>query len=245
MSSKRAEHEIAHGKRLAAGDTESVWGWATPAGQRRATRRAQWIAEAAMLREGSRVLELGCGSGLFTHHFAATGAEVTALDISEDLLNIARGRALPSRVTFVCAAIEQYDAAAPFDAVIGSSVLHHLELRPALARIFQLLTPGGVMAFGEPNMLNPQIAVQKNVPWVRRRLGDSPDETAFLRGPLRRALEQTGFREVHITPRDWLHPLTPPSVISLVQSLEPAIERLPLLREFAGSLYIAARRPLN
>jgi hypothetical protein len=42
------------------------------------------------------------------------------------------------------------------------------------------LKSGGTIYFTEPNMLNPQIAIQKNVSWVKRKLGDSPDETAFL-----------------------------------------------------------------
>ena len=49
-------------------------------------------------------------------------------------------------------------------------------------------------------MLNPQIAIQKNIPWIKRKLGDSPDETAFFRWPLRRLLEQTGYRDVRIDP---------------------------------------------
>ena len=60
-----------------------------------------------------------------------------------------------------------------------------------------------------PNMLNPQIAIQKNVSWVKRKLGDSPDETAFFRWPLQRLLERTGFRDVRIDPFGFLHPKTP------------------------------------
>jgi hypothetical protein len=60
-----------------------------------------------------------------------------------------------------------------------------------------------------PNMLNPQIAIQKNVSWVKRKLGDSPDETAFFHWPLQRLLERTGFRDVRIDPFDFLHPKTP------------------------------------
>jgi hypothetical protein len=52
-------------------------------------------------------------------------------------------------------------------------------------------------------MLNPQIAIQKNVSWVKRKLGDSPDETALFRWPLRRLLERTGFRDVRIDPFDF------------------------------------------
>ncbi len=67
-----------------------------------------------------------------------------------------------------------------FDSVVGSSVLHHLEIEEALREIYRVLQAGGAIYFTEPNMLNPQIAIQKNVPWVKRRLGDSPDETAFV-----------------------------------------------------------------
>lgn len=243
MTPTRASSEIAHGKYLAACGADAVWGWESPAGRSRAVRRAHWIARAAMLGTGTRVLEIGCGTGLFTQHFAATGADVTALDISEDLLVVARARGLPSRVNLVCARFEQYAPSEPFDAVVGSSVLHHLEPGLALSRIFEVLKPGGVMAFGEPNMLNPQIVLQKNVAWVRRRAGDSCDETAFVRWRLRALLAEAGFRKVAITPRDWLHPRTPPSLIPYVLGLGAVLERTPLLREFAGSVYIVARKP--
>ena len=72
-----------------------------------------------------------------------------------------------------------------FDSVVGSSVLHHLEIKEALRDIYRVLKPGGTIYFTEPNMLNPQIAIQKNIPWIKRKLGDSPDETAFFRWSLR------------------------------------------------------------
>ncbi|MDQ8153814.1 MAG: class I SAM-dependent methyltransferase [Gemmatimonadota bacterium] len=245
MTPTRASNEIAHGRQLAAAGADAVWGWASAAGQARARRRAAWIAQAAQLSAGARVLELGCGTGLFTQHFAATGADITAIDISDELIGVARQRGLPANVHLLCTSFERYAPDAPFDAVIGSSILHHLELRPALTRMVKVLRPGGVIGFGEPNMLNPQIAAQKNLPWVRRRAGDSADETAFVRYQLRAAVEAAGFTEVSITPRDWLHPRTPSMMISAVQRLEPVLESLPLLREFAGSLYIVARKPVH
>ena len=60
------------------------------------------------------------------------------------------------------------------------------EIEEALRDIYRVLKPGGTIYFTEPNMLNPQIAMQKNIPWIKRKLGDSPDETAFFRWPLRR-----------------------------------------------------------
>jgi len=101
-----------------------------------------------------------------------------------------------------------------------------------------VLRPNGTIFFTEPNMLNPQIAIQKNVPWVKRKLGDSPDETAFFRRPLRRLLEVTGFRDVRINSFDFLHPKTPTALISGVSAVGRFLESVPVLSEFAGSLYI-------
>jgi len=156
QAEERARHEIEHGALLASENPEVVWGWGTLAGRLRAARRGQLIAEAAGLAEGQNVLEVGCGSGLFTSIFAESGASILAVDISEDVLRLARQRIdLSQRVRFACQRLEDADVDGPFDAVVGSSVLHHLEVDTALARIHALLKDGGVLAFAEPNLLNP------------------------------------------------------------------------------------------
>ncbi len=99
------------------------------------------------------------------------------------------------------------------------------------------------MCFTEPNMLNPQIMIKKNVRWIKERLGDSPDETAFIRWPFRSLLLKTGFEKEEIKPFDWLHPATPEAFIKYVSLLSRFLERIPVLREFAGSLYIRSKRP--
>jgi len=88
-----------------------------------------------------------------------------------------------------------------------------------------------------PNVLNPQIAIQKNVSWVKRKLGDSPDETAFFRWPLQRLLERIGFRDVRIDPSDFLHPKTPRLLVSRFNALGRLFEMMPVVSELAGSLY--------
>jgi 2-polyprenyl-3-methyl-5-hydroxy-6-metoxy-1,4-benzoquinol methylase len=240
----RAAHEIEHGKKLAAGDPDLIWGWGTPAGKLRAARRGELIAKGARLGPGVRALEVGCGSGLFTEMFAKTGATIVAVDISPELLERARARNVPpNRVTFLEKRFEDCTVNGPFDAVIGSSILHHLEQRQAIAQMFQLLRPGGKFSFAEPNMLNPQIAVQKNVGWIKERLGDSPDETAFVRWKLAKMLREIGFVDIRLTPFDWLHPATPRPLIPVVRGIGKVMEVLPGLREFSGSLHILATRP--
>jgi 2-polyprenyl-3-methyl-5-hydroxy-6-metoxy-1,4-benzoquinol methylase len=191
-----------------------------------------------------KVLEVGCGTGLFTEMFATSGAHLVAVDISGDLLEKARTRGLPTeRVRFIEKQFEDCLVDGPFDAVIGSSILHHLDLSVAVPRIYELLRPGGVMVFAEPNMLNPQILLQKNIPWLKRLLGDSPDETAFVRILFRRLLMRVGFNDVEITPFDWLHPATPPTWTGAVGGIGRIFEQIPGLREFAGSLLIRGARP--
>lgn len=246
QASPRAEHEIEFGKHLAELDPVSIWGWGTPAGRLRAKRRGQLIAEGARLAPGIRTLEIGCGTGLFTEMFAETGSTIVAVDISPELIELALTRSLPpEQVQFLDKRFEDCDLDGPFDAVVGSSVLHHLEVERSLVKIIELLKPGGRLSFAEPNMLNPQVAVQKNmpIPWIRQRLGESPDETAFVRWTLRRMMQKVGFEAIEVDPYDWLHPQTPARFISAVQRLSYGLEKLPLVREFAGSLVIRGRRP--
>ena len=240
MVSERHKHELEHGKYVASNQPEDVWGWGTPAGKLRARRRAELILKGARVDRASRVLEIGCGTGLFTEMFTAAGAEITAIDISPDLLEIARAKALP-RVRFVEGSFEEWDAGYPFDAVIGSSVLHHLDMDRALPKIAQFLKPGGRMSFAEPNMLNPQIYCERH---FRRFFPQvSPDETAFVRMRLARTLARAGFESISIRPFDWLHPATPPALIGTVLSIGRCCEWLWPVKEFAGSLHIVARKP--
>jgi SAM-dependent methyltransferase len=243
MTSRRGEHEVEHGRYLARMDPEVAWGWGTPAGRLRAARRAALIAKGAGLAPGRRVLEIGCGTGLFTEYFAATGADVTAVDISADLLALARQRRghLPN-VRFIEAQFETLGDVEPFDAVIGSSVLHHLELDAALSCMRRLLKPAARLSFAEPNMLNPQIFLERHVPMLRERLHVSPDETAFVRWRFARVLRAHGFDEIAITPFDWLHPYTPVPMIPAVRVIGGLLERIPALREFSGSLAIRCRK---
>jgi SAM-dependent methyltransferase len=239
-----AEHEIHHGELLASKDTELIWGWGTPAGRVRATRRAKLIERGAKLGPNVHVLEIGCGTGIFTEMFSQTGAQIVAVDISPDLLKKAYVRNLPKdTVRFMEKRFEDCDVDGPFDAVVGSSILHHLELEKALQRIYELLKPGGVISFAEPNMLNPQVFAERKFrklfPYV------SPDETAFVRWTFKGTLQKASFTDIEITPFDWLHPSVPRSLIGLVSVMGRTLETIPFLREFSGSLYIRAIRPLG
>lgn len=81
---------------------------------------------------GKKVLEIGCGIGTDTINFARAGANVTAVDLSEVSLDLARRRAeiygLGERVDFLVADAEnlsQYLDPQPYDLVYSFGVVHH------------------------------------------------------------------------------------------------------------------------
>ena len=167
------------------------------------------------------------------------------LDLSADLLAKARARltGAPNVVLHRGNAEQMPYAASSFDAVYGSSVLHHLDLDRALAEVFRVLRPGGRCVFTEPNILNPQVAVMFHLGLTKRYFGVSPDEMAFSRFEAVRALKAAGFAAAEVEPFDFLHPATPLALCGVVDRVGRAIERVPLLREITGSIVVRARRP--
>jgi SAM-dependent methyltransferase len=222
-----------------------IWNWDSPSGRRRADRRAGIFVERCGLGPGRLALELGCGTGIFLEKVARVGARVVGLDLSADLLARARARldGAPNVVLHRGNAEQMPYPSSFFDAVYGSSVLHHLALERALAEVFRVLRPGGACVFTEPNILNPQVALMFRLGLTKRYFGVSPDEKAFSRFRALRALRAAGFEEAGVDPFDFLHPATPERLCDAVDRLGRAIERVPLLREFTGSFVVRARRP--
>jgi len=237
----RIEHEIEHGKFLAANGAGDIWNWESPAGKVRWARRVTMLTD--FIKPNSLLLELGCGTGYFTKEIAKTNANIVAIDISPELLTVAKNNVACTNVSFrIENAYNMTFEDNQFDFVLGSSVLHHLDINKALSEVYRVLKKDGIIAFTEPNMMNPQIALQKNIPYIKRKSGDSPDETAFFRWSLSKLLELHGFKEIEIKPFDFLHPSVPKKFIKTVSSIGQFCEKIPLLKEIAGSIFIKAQK---
>jgi SAM-dependent methyltransferase len=242
----RSRREQQHFAEVVARGDELYWADRTVAGHRRQELRATRLQGAADLedRVGARVLDIGCGTGCYTRPFARrTRASVIGLDVTVSLLCKAR-RAAPGNLRFAAGdASELPFPAESFDAVVGNAVLHHLPLDRSVPELIRVLKPGGRFCFAEPNLLNPHVFVERNIPLLRRWLENSPDEVAFVRWRLRSALEALGLVELSIEPFDFLYPLTPRPLIRAVEAAGSFLERIPGVREIAGSLLILARKP--
>jgi ubiquinone/menaquinone biosynthesis C-methylase UbiE len=103
--------------------------------------------------EGRSLLEVGCGTGSHTKALVASGYRVTAVDLSEDMLRIAR-RKVARGATFTLGDMRYLDEAVQdnFDAVVClfSTVSYNRtrsELRDTLAGFYRHVRIGGLVAF--------------------------------------------------------------------------------------------------
>jgi 2-polyprenyl-3-methyl-5-hydroxy-6-metoxy-1,4-benzoquinol methylase len=107
-----------------------------------------------------RVLDIGCGAGALARRLAAVVPQVDGVDRSAAMIAEAT-RTAPSNLT-----LHQADALTvdlpegAYDAVVSSSVLHHLPLAEALPRMAGWLRPGGVLAA----VALPRIDVPRELP---------------------------------------------------------------------------------
>jgi len=100
----------------------------------------------------NRTLEIGCGTGKNTGFLLSVSDEVIAVDLSNEMLALARAKHLPGRVNFIQADITgNWDfAAGLFDVVTFSLVLEHInDLKPVFEKAFNILKPGGRVYIGE------------------------------------------------------------------------------------------------
>lgn len=232
---ERIQNEIKHGSFLIEHGAENIWNWESKAGIIRMKRRVNMLC--SPIKKNMKILEVGCGTGLFTREFVKTNAQITAIDISPDLINLAKEKTLADNVEFKLQNAYKLDFEnESFDGIVGSSVLHHLDLSSALNEFYRVLKPGGFIRFTEPNMLNPQIFLERKFRLFFKYV--SPDETAFLKKPLKIMIKQAGFMNIEIFPFDWLHPATPERLINTVSRIGSGLESTPIFREFAGSLFI-------
>ncbi len=96
------------------------------------------------LRGKRRILDAGCGEGSLVRFLASPGRTVTGVDPDEDCIRRASARAAEG-TEFRCCTLEEFPGPGPFDAVIFSASLHHMDGERALDRAAALLEKGGLL----------------------------------------------------------------------------------------------------
>ncbi len=117
--------------------------------------RLQYVSERCALR-GRDVLDVGCGGGILAESMAAAGARVTAIDVAERVIEVARLHLLESglKVQFeVCTAEDKAQGAqGSFDVVTCMEMLEHVpDPGSVVQAVAALLRPGGDAFFSTLN----------------------------------------------------------------------------------------------
>lgn len=165
------------------------------------TSRAAFAERIDSIPQGDRVLEIGCGPDSAAWELLGRGVDVTGIDISSAAIRLAHGRAQelsvdPERFRTMNAERLEF-ADDSFDAVVGASILHHLDLPVALAELRRVLRPGGRGIFYEPLGYNPAINLYRRLTPSER----SEDEKALTSSELtlvRQAFPSLDLEHFHL-----------------------------------------------
>lgn len=123
--------------------------------------RYVWQAETELMKRlididpGMKVLEIGCGTGLYSIPFARKGCDVTGIDISEEMLDIAREK---SHVDDVDITLLNMNADklkfndGSFDRIFSMGVLDFVDdLSVTFEQAYRTLKPGGKISIAVVN----------------------------------------------------------------------------------------------
>lgn len=102
---------------------------------------------------GQRVLEIGCGRGVFARYLADQGAELVAADFSPAAIAHARARLQSHHADVIVADVQAISFAdGTFDVVISQETLEHVpDPDKGLAELVRVTELGGTLIVTTPN----------------------------------------------------------------------------------------------
>jgi trans-aconitate methyltransferase len=160
----------------------------------------EWLAP----RTGERILDLGCGDGQLTTQLATSGAIVTGVDASMEMVAAARSHGIDA-VEASAECLPFPDAS--FDAIFSNAALHWVRDQDAMmAEVHRVLRPCGRFVAemgGHGNIAAIRVALMAVL--ARHGYADAEDGVNYYPTPesYRRLLEQHGFavERIELIPR--------------------------------------------
>ena len=107
----------------------------------------EYLAATAGVGQGSRVLEVGCGTGQLTGDLARYGFDLTAIDIGPAMITAARQHLADAAIAFQACSFEDFAApSSSFDLVVSATAFHWIDPEVKFSKSARLLRPGGWLA---------------------------------------------------------------------------------------------------
>jgi 2-polyprenyl-3-methyl-5-hydroxy-6-metoxy-1,4-benzoquinol methylase len=165
--------------------------------------RARITRIVAALRPTGNVLEIACGTGVWTGALADVAATVTAIDAAPEAIDIARRRITAATVRFEVADVFSWQAAARFDTVFFAFWLSHVpasRFEPFWAQLRGLIPDHGrvLLVDEHPDQRGKEEYVAGSDEIIHRRLADGSEHRlvkVFIHpGQLTARLHQLGWQ---------------------------------------------------
>jgi len=145
-----------------------------------------------------RILEFGCGTGTTAIHHAPHVQHIDAVDVSENMINIGRAKALNAKIeniNFALGTLHDFKAdPESMDAVLGLNVVHLLPNRAAiLTEVARILKPGGLFVSSTGCLGNSYLRFIKLMTPIGKLLGLMPDIFMITEEQLATEIRNSGF----------------------------------------------------
>lgn len=193
-----------------------------------------------------KILEIGCGTGEYTRRIAKQfpKSRIVGLDISPGILKVAKNKCKDLKnVSFVSkSAYDTGYSSVSFDVIVGFYILHHIDIGKFNTEALKILKPKGLIYFYEPNILNPYVYIVKSNKFLKKMVGDSPDEWAI--NPLNISKKMKGFTPILVTTTEYVLPVNflPLNLLVWVDRISTNFKYIPLLKYLGGSVQMSFRK---
>lgn len=156
------------------------------------------IREHVALDASMHVMDFGAGTGLITQHVAERVGKVTAVDVSEAMLEkLAAKNALEGKVEILCQNILEQPVEITFDLIVSAMAMHHVEDTDRLIQCFsEHLKPGARVALADLDSEDGSFHPEDT---------QGVYHTGFDREAFRALLEKHGFREIRFLTAHTVH----------------------------------------
>jgi ubiquinone/menaquinone biosynthesis C-methylase UbiE len=163
-----------------------------------ATYQKKLAETQSLLTPHMHVLEFGCGTGTTAVHHAPHVQHIDAIDISENMLEIGRGKAREAgveNITFTRGTLTEFMAeTASLDAVLGLNVIHLLpDRQTVIAEVARILKPGGLFVNSTVCLGNSYLRFIKLAVPLGKLLGLMPDVFVLTEAELASEVTNAGF----------------------------------------------------
>lgn len=202
-------------------------------------KRTRFVIEHCPLGKG---LDVGCGTGVLAERLAEAGYEMSGVDPSPGMLDVAAANA-PRVTTAVASGTSLPFPNDSFDLVITVAVLHHVanvdDVRATLGEMIRVCKAGsGRVIVWDHNPRNPYWGnLMARVPQ------DTGEERLIPEAEVVGGLRAAGGTVTSVTQLGLVPDFIPPGVLRFATAAERAFENLPVLHRFAAHNVVIAAKP--